>query len=178
VTANSDIEVRGSTPADQAAIVALYPRAFPDEDLRSLVTALLNEDEDVVSLVAESGGAILGHAVFTVCGLEKGSDRQVALLGPLCVDPGHQRQGIGGALIRKGFGCLGSLGIIRICVLGDPAYYGQFGFAPETGIDTPYPLPAEWHNAWQAMNLKNDGEAPNGRMIVPAPWRNPALWGS
>jgi putative acetyltransferase len=175
MTANSDLQIRDGTPTDRAAILALYPRAFPDEDLRALVTALLDEDEDVVSLVAETGGNILGHAIFTVCGLE-GSVHRVALLGPLCVDPGHQRQGIGGALIGAGLAKLQSAGAAQICVLGDPTYYGKFGFKPESRIDPPYPLPKEWRGAWQSRSLTGDVDLSMGRMAVPAPWRDPALW--
>lgn len=176
MTANNDVEIRGGAPADRAAILALYPRAFPDEDLRALVTALLDEDGGVVSLVAESGGNILGHAIITLCDLE-GSGHRVALLGPLCVDPARQRQGIGGALIGAGLTRMQSAGTAQICVLGDPAYYGKFGFKPESRIDPPYPLPKEWRGAWQSRRLTGDLDLPMGRMAVPAPWRDPALWG-
>lgn len=173
--AHSDVEIRDGTPADQAAILALYPRAFPGEDLRALVTALLDEDEGIVSFVAETGDNILGHVIFTACSLE-GSRHRVALLGPLCVDPGRQRKGIGGALIGAGLARMQSAGAAQICVLGDPAYYGKFGFTPETRIDPPYPLPKEWRGAWQSRSLTDDVNLPMDRMTVPGPWRDPALW--
>lgn len=169
------IEIRESRPGEQSAIQALYPRAFPEEDLLPVVTALLHETDGVISLVALSDGLVVGHAVFTDCGIE-GSDRRIALLGPLCVDPDHQRNGIGQALIREGIVCMGMRGAALICVLGDPEYYGRTGFLPERGISTPYPIPEEWRDAWQSVSTGEAVDGPKGRMIVPAPWRDPVLW--
>ena len=169
------IEIRESLPGDQGAVLALYPRAFPEEELRPTVTALLDETDGVISLVALSGDLVVGHALFTDCSVE-GSDWRIALLGPLCVDPDHQRNGIGQALIREGIACMGMRGTALICVLGDPGYYGRSGFLQERRISTPYPIPEEWQDAWQSVSAGEDVDGPKGRMIVPAPWRDPKLW--
>ncbi|MAO54557.1 MAG: GNAT family N-acetyltransferase [Rhodospirillaceae bacterium] len=169
------IDIRESLPGDQGAVLALYPRAFPEEELRPTVAALLDETDGVISLVALSGDLVVGHIVFTDCNVED-SDRRIALLGPLCVDPGHQRKGIGQALISEGIARMDARGVAHVCVLGDPNYYGRSGFLPERGISTPCPIPEKWRDAWQSVS-KGEGESrPKGRMIVPAPWRNPTLW--
>ena len=89
----TDIQVRISTPEDLPALDALYPAAFPDEDLRALMHELVRERSDTLSLVALHDGAVAGHIVFTTCPLEAG-DWRVALLGPLAVAPPYQRQGL------------------------------------------------------------------------------------
>jgi putative acetyltransferase len=61
-------------------------------------------------------------------------------------------------------------------VLGDPAYYARFGFRPERGVAPPFPIPEAWAEAWQGLALAPDAPAPQGRLTVPAPWADPALW--
>jgi len=168
--------LRAATAADAAGVAELYPRAFPDEELAGLVRALSGR-ADVLGLVAAAGGAILGHLLFTRCAVA-GQGKGIFLLGPFAVDPAHQRRGIGRALIDAGISRLAAAGATHVVVLGDPALYGRFGFAPETGILAPHPLPPAWQTAWQGLALPGAGPAPRGRLEVPAPWRDPALWAS
>lgn len=174
------IEIRESLPGDLASIEMLYPDAFPDEDLLPLVRALLREGPIVLSLAGVVDSSLVGHVIFTTCGVAAGTDNDallgVALLGPLAVAPAWQRQGIGRALVRAGFERLERAGVSQVYVLGDPAYYGRLGFVPETGVLPPYPLPAEWRGAWQAISLGGSEPPLRGRLSVPQPWRQPRLW--
>lgn len=171
-----ELEIRESGAGDRCAIEALYPEVFPQEDLLPLVRALLNEGADVHSLVALVDNAVAGHAVFTRCRVA-GSDAAVALLGPVAVLPRMQKRGIGSALIRDGLTRLETEGAAEVYVLGDPAYYGRFGFAPERQVVPPYDLPEEWRDAWQSVRLGGALASVGGRLTVPRPWRDPALWG-
>lgn len=168
--------IRESTPEDVPQLEKLYPRAFPEEDLLPVVRALLAETEDVMSLVAceSEGGTIIGHVIFTICGTDDGA-RTLALLAPLGVDPDHQRCGVGSALVHEGFVRLKALGMARVFVLGDPAYYSRFGFRTERSLMPPYQIPAEWAEAWQSLALR-DGGAKAGTLDLPEPWLEPKLW--
>jgi putative acetyltransferase len=168
------IEVRESLPADIAAVESLYAGAFPDEDLLPLVRQLLAGGSDFLSLVAISGPTIVGHVCFSACGIV-GSEEKLSLLGPLAVAPDWQRKGIGARLVREGLDRLKRGGVTQVQVLGDPAYYARFGFQPDDGVAPPYPLPAEWREAWQRIRLCN-GERVQGTLLVPRAWRRPALW--
>ena len=84
---------------------------------------------------------------------------------------------MGVELVRKGLERLAGGPTAKVLVLGDPAYYSRFGFAPERFIDPPYKLPAEWVEAWQSLALTGPGPEARGVLSVPAPWRDPALWG-
>ena len=169
------IEIRESGPADVAAIEALYARAFPEEDLLPLVRALAVEPRGVLSLVALAGGSLAGHVAFTECGIS-GSGAKAALLGPLAVAPDRQRSGIGTALVRAGLERLAAAGVVRVLVLGDPGYYGRFGFATEEKIAPPYPLPPAWRGAWQSLGLGGQDLRAVGRLEVPEPWCRRELW--
>ena len=170
-----EIEIRESLPSDVASIEKFYPDAFPDEDLLPLVRELLREGAFVLSLVGIVDRARVGHVIFTTCRIAGGTDN-VALLGPLAVAPACQRRGIGNALVREGLQRLKNAGVVQVYVLGDPAYYERLGFEPEAGVTPPYPLPDEWRGAWQSVSLQNAEQPPHGKLCVPQPWRQPALW--
>ena len=169
------IDIRESLPTDVSAIESLYPDAFPDEDLLPLVRDLLSAGSDVISLVAVADKALVGHVVFTACGIV-GRTEKVALLGPLAVAPARQRQGIGKAMVRAGLQRLEAAGASQVYVLGDPAYYGRFGFGPDDGVGPPYRLPEEWRSAWQSLSLRGSMPSLSGQLSVPQPWRRQDLW--
>jgi putative acetyltransferase len=167
--------IRPSTPEEAEAIIGIYPAIFPEEDLQPLVRDLLDEGEAVLSLGAVAEDEIIGHVVFTLCAVE-GSTEHIGLLGPLGVLPDRQGQGIGRALVQAGFEAMKQRGIAKVCVLGDPDFYGRYGFEAEKDIKPPYDLLAEWGGAWQSVML-NDNAAPvTGTLTPPKPWQNKALW--
>jgi len=169
------LEIRESRRDDSAAIESLYPEAFPEEDLLPLVRSLLNDAVVAISLVGTIDTRIVGTAIFTKCGV-LGNSADAALLGPLAVAPAWQRQGIGSAIVRAGLRRLEDAGVDRVYVLGDPAYYGRLGFLPESLVEPPFPLPAEWSGAWQSRNSGQITAPCAGKLSVPPQWLQPALW--
>jgi putative acetyltransferase len=167
--------IRHALPADLPAVEDLYAAAFPREDLRPLVRELSAMESGILLLVALRDGGLVGHAAFTRCGIAGGGE-DVALLGPLAVAPALQRQGIGRVLIEAGLEQLRRDGVRRVQVLGDPAYYGRVGFAPDDGLLPPYPLHPGWQGAWQSRLLDPGGASLRGTLVVPPAWRQPALW--
>jgi putative acetyltransferase len=169
------LELRDSVPADFGAIESLYPDAFPDEDLLPLVRDLLQDATITTSIVGVIDSRIVGHVIFTNCGVT-GQPTSAALLGPLAVVPAWQRHGIGSALVRTGLRQLEGRDVCLVCVLGDPAYYKRLGFRPESSVRPPFRLPAEYEGAWQAQELGDRAAPQSGELSVPAQWRQPALW--
>ena len=169
------MNIRDSNREDLEALKTLYPKAFPDEDLVPLVLELLDIRDDVLSLVAESDAGIVGHVVFTRCGVTGGT-ANVILLGPLAVAPASQKQGIGTALVRAGMDRVRQAGGDLVCVLGDPAYYSRFGFTGEHYLEPPYALPAEWEGAWQSLQIGDTPCSVAGKLTVPGPWNRRELW--
>ena len=167
--------MRLSRSTDLPSSERLYRDAFPSEDLWPLVSTLLDGVADVLSLVSVSESALAGHIAFTRCSVDAPASR-AALLGPLAVAPQLQRQGVGGALIREGLRRITAERAACVLVLGDPGYYARFGFSTETRITPPYPLASEWHTAWQSLHLGPADARCEGRLKLPPPWMNPALW--
>ena len=171
------VAVRGGRPGDHPQLAALYAAAFPTERLLPLVDAVLISDDCLASLVAVEGASVVGHMLLTRCSVPPDA-AQLALLGPLAVLPALQRRGIGTTLVKEALCQLAATAIARVFVLGDPAYYGRFGFAPERQVEPPLPIPPAWQTAWQSLPLSGAGIVRPGVLFVPAPWRDPSLWTS
>jgi putative acetyltransferase len=135
------LAVRDETPADFAAIRAVNEAAFGGAQEADLVDTLRRDGDLLLSLVADDGG-VIGHVAFSRVQLEGESDPAVAL-APVAVRPEWQRRGAGTALIEHGLQRLRQSGETLVFVLGEPAYYGRFGFAaaPAARFETPYPGP-------------------------------------
>ena len=138
---------------------------FPDEDLSALITALHAEPADVDVLTAQAKGAWIAMGCLTQCRV---GGQAISLLGPIGVHPDYQGQGLGRTLVEKLLGAVES----PVLVLGDPAFYGRFGFQAEQEIKPPYAIPKEWAPAWQSVGCQNL----SGVLEVPTPWQVPAYW--
>jgi putative acetyltransferase len=126
------VQIRREAQRDIPAIREVNRRAFDGEDEARLVDDLRSEGYVRLSLVAEEGGSIVGHIVFSeaVIWTERGEVAALAL-GPVAVTPERQGRGIGSALVREGLDrCAKTLYRI-VFVLGHPGYYPPFGFSAD-----------------------------------------------
>ena len=100
----------------------------------ALVRALRREAKPYLGLIAELEGRVVGQIAFSPVLIEGGSPPALGL-GPLAVEPGRQRSGIGSALVREGLRRCAALAEI-VVVLGHADYYPRFGFrsASERGL--------------------------------------------
>jgi putative acetyltransferase len=151
--------LRSARPDDHDAIVALTDAAFGGEEAALRV---VRELEPEISLVYEDDGAIVGHVMLTR--MEMGDHRPFQL-SPLSVAPSHQKRGIGSALTREALRLADELGEPLVLILGNPAYYGRFGFEPATplGLDSP----GSFGDAWMAVKLTAYDPAVRGRVVFP-----------
>lgn len=155
---NDSIRARAERPSDFAEVHAVNAAAFGQENEAVLVDALRQSPDWVagLSLVAQAGGALIGHILFSRCVIESpGSGAITSLaLAPLAVQPGWQRRGVGSALVRAGLAAAAAQGFGHVIVLGHPEYYPRFGFAPASrfGIYPPFEVPDE---AFMALALRS-----------------------
>lgn len=136
--------IRPEAPGDIAAIHAVHVAAFPTDGEARLVDTLRSGGQAVISLVAMLESHVVGHVLFSPVTLE-GTSGGVGL-APLAVLPAHQRKGIGGALIEAGIEGCRNTGLQYAVVLGDPRYYGRFGFlrAMDAGLGNEYGVDEEF----------------------------------
>ncbi|HWW65591.1 MAG TPA: N-acetyltransferase [Sphingomonadaceae bacterium] len=130
--------IRLEVPGDIHAIRAVTAAAFKDAAYSSqtearIIDALRGAGALSLSLVAEEQGRVVGHAAFSPVTIDGEAGRWFGL-EPVSVEPAHQRRGIGEALIREGLNRLIAGGAEGCVVLGDPAYYGRFGFVSDPDL--------------------------------------------
>ena len=135
------MHIRSETSSDEEAISALITAAFLEAehsggDEAEIVEALRRAGKLAVSLVATQDQSILGHVGFSPV-LINGKDLGWFGLARVAVMPGHQRKGIGTALIKAGLTTLNEKGASGCVVLGEPAYYSRFGFIADPALQLP-----------------------------------------
>ncbi|GAA2826217.1 putative acetyltransferase [Aminobacter aminovorans] len=157
----SMMSIRAATPRDREAIRLVEEHAFGQQAEAGLVDALVAEGDAVVELVAEEDGDVVGHILFSRLYIQNGGKTVPAVaLAPLAVEPDFHGTGIGGALVREAHIRLKDAGETLAVVLGDPAYYGRFGYSHDraAGFESDYQCDALQALAW--------GDAPETGKLV------------
>jgi putative acetyltransferase len=137
--------VRAEAAEDLEAIREVNRQAFGGEDEARLVDVLRDGGYARVSLVAEEGGQVVGHLLFSDLPIvtQSGTLHTLAL-APLAVLPTRQRQGVGSLLVWEGLRACAAAGHRIIVVLGHPDYYPRFGFSARLAepLKAPFSGPA------------------------------------
>ena len=133
--------IRPERPADIAAIARLTEAAFRDAAHTShteafIVDALRRAGQLTLSLVAEEDGRLVGHVAISPVAISSGAKNWFGL-GPISVAPDRQGRGIGTRLMNAALENLRGQHAAGCVVLGDPAFYGRFGFAVQPDMRLP-----------------------------------------
>lgn len=142
--------IRTEKPTDIAGIRAVTEAAFKDAAHSShtehyIVDALRERGELVVSQVAVRDGQVIGHVAVSPVAISDGSAGWFGL-GPISVAPSHQGQGVGTAFMQAALDALRAIGARGCVLLGEPAYYGRFGFRCVPDLALPG-VPGEYFQA-------------------------------
>ena len=147
---NAGVQIRDEQPSDADAIRRLHNEAFNGDVEGRLVDLLRKNNKALVSLVAAIGEDIFGHILFSAVSITGAAPDAPAVraigLAPVAVLPGFQRRGVGSRLVHEGLGRCKRAGYDLVVVLGDPAYYGRFGFraANTSGLENEYGVADEF----------------------------------
>ena len=134
--------VQREVPADHEAIRRIVYEAFhshPQHDPgsepteHSIIDGLRDAGALTLSLVAQDAGDIIGHIAFSRV-LIDAADVGWYGLGPLAVRPDRQKQGIGATLVREGLLQIQAVGAAGVVLVGEPEYYGRFGFRADSRL--------------------------------------------
>ncbi|MEV3820901.1 GNAT family N-acetyltransferase [Aeromonas dhakensis] len=136
-----NILIRPETVTDHDAIKAVTVAAFlkaphTDHNEQLIVRDLRQAGALSLSLVAEQAGQVVGHLCFSPVTISDGSERWYGL-GPISVSPELHGKGLGSRLMEAGLAELKGMGAAGCVVLGDPGFYGRFGFVSEPGLTLP-----------------------------------------
>ena len=134
--------IRSVEPNDRDAIVRLVGEAFASPSLDDHeevaiveITWERNASIDGLELVAVDGKAVVGYVLGARADL---GGRAVVGVAPLAVAVSHQRRGIGSALMNELIRRADDQGWALIALLGDPDFYGRFGFVGSSTCDIRY----------------------------------------
>ena len=174
--------IRQEQPDDVLVIRRLIAAAFAghphgDGSEHRIVDRLRDAGALSLSLVAMGDDGPVGHVAFTPVRIRDDSvDRHAASgwfgLGPLAVAAPFRRRGIGAGLVEEGLKRMRAGGAAGCVVLGDPAYYGRFGFQAAAPLVLPG-VPAaffmklvfvpscargevRYHEAFEALDVPDD----------------------
>jgi len=155
------LKIRNELPSDAPAIESLTIAAFKDAPHtngaeQAIVSALRSAGQLTLSLVAQEGEEIVGHVAISPVSISDGTPGWFGL-APVSVSPAHQRRGIGSQLIEAALAELKNSGASGCVVLGDPAYYGRFGFAATPRLLLPG-IPAEYFHALLLNGVWPEGD--------------------
>lgn len=89
-----------------------------------------------LSFCALEGGRLLG--VVRMWRVAVG-DQPVTFLGPLAVDATQRKAGLGGLLVSRAYHAAASAREKGVLLVGDPPYFGRFGFNAVPGVVMPGP---------------------------------------
>ncbi|MGO8826284.1 MAG: GNAT family N-acetyltransferase [Acidimicrobiales bacterium] len=153
--------VRPSRPDDAAGILAVVSDAFTD-DTRDATEELeivrrtwrACAQPNRIELVAVADGAVAGH-VLAAPGRVDGRASAIAGVAPVCVAPAHQNGGTGSALVRELIRCAEDRDWPLLVLLGDPAYYGRFGFTPADRLGLGWAPVGAGNPHFQALALRD-----------------------
>jgi putative acetyltransferase len=147
------VQIRSETPDDVDEIEALTASAFLNATHTShteqfIVAALRKAGKLSVSLVAEANSTLIGHVAISPVSISDGASGWFGL-GPISVLPQYRRQGVGSSLMCEALRILGERCASGCVVLGEPGYYGRFGFQADPDLVLPG-VPAQY---FQALSL-------------------------
>lgn len=136
------MNIRQAAVSDFPGIYNLVKTAFQtarvsDGKEQDFVTALRARPTylPALELVAENdAGTLLGHIMLTKTPLvtDSGQALPALMVAPLCTRLQNRSCGLGARLLHEGLRRAREQGYTCAFLLGDPVYYGRFGFRPVT----------------------------------------------
>ncbi len=160
--------IRPEHARDVEAIRRVNVEAFGGTTEADLVDRLRDRAKLLLSMVAESGGEVIGHVAFSPVVFESGACCRGVGLGPMAVLPSAQKRGVGSSLVEEGLKRCRQLQYEFAVVLGHPTYYPRFGFTPASrfAIRCNWQVPDE---VFMALELRPGGLAAASGLVLYEP---------
>jgi predicted N-acetyltransferase YhbS len=170
-----EINIRQERERDYPEVFKLVEEAFKtmkfaDGDEQFLVERLRKSAAFVpeLSLVAESGGKLIGHVLLTKVHIfDNNTNFECLCLAPVSVLPEFHRKGIGSCMIHYAHEKALELGFTAVLLVGHPEYYPKFGYkkASSFGIRYSFEAPDEACMALELITGALQGKS--GTVVFP-----------
>jgi putative acetyltransferase len=164
--------IRPEEAKDRAAVYQLNVLAYNRDDEARLVEELRDGHHARLSLVADAGGHVMGYVCFSAVQImTDDGPMQALVLAPLAVHPEQQQHGLGTTLVKDGLYLAAQRHHRVVLVVGDPAFYGRFGFSAELTRNLKSRFSGENFLAMELMQGALKGVS--GMVMFPAPFAGP-----
>ncbi len=149
------ISVRDAKEGDSTAIRKVLVENFPSSAEADLVDRLISDGAARITIVAVEDENLAGYCMFS----EMEAPFRALGLGPVSAARAMRGKGVGSLLIREGLHRAEAEDWQGVFVLGNPEYYGRFGFNRElaSGFENPYAGPYFLASALGANSLPASG---------------------
>lgn len=137
--ASNELIIRREQLSDYDEIEQVIQLAFEDAPYSAqqehlIVQTLRSAGALNPGIVAQVSADIIGFAGVSPVQISDGAAHWYGL-GPIAVLPGFQGQGVGSMLVDDILSRLKSMGAAGCVVLGDPDFYGRFGFETDQRLE-------------------------------------------
>lgn len=153
-------------------IETLLDESFGDDRLsRTSYAVRLGSDaiSELSFVITYDDIVIASIACWQICLKDGDNIISLTMVGPIAVSASHQNLGLGRQLVSKVIETAAKIHDVThdiLMMIGDPEYYGQFGFAAWTGANWTLPGPYEKHR----LLLRGDISAlPKNGILGPYP---------
>ena len=134
-------DIRSEEAGDEEGVRQVLRSSFRRDAEVTLVDQLRSHDKATISLVAICDGEVVGHVMFSPITVQYAFAGFRGLgLGPIGVRQEYQNNGIGVMLVQRGIETCREMSIDVVFVLGNPDFWGRFGFteARQYGLSSEY----------------------------------------
>ena len=136
-TPSAPVRIETETPADAAAVEALVLAAFGPGRYAKTAERLRERASVVAGFVAREDGAVIGSVRLWAITI---GDTRAVFLGPIAVEAGNRRGGLGAELVQACLAFAGSGDAAGVLLVGDVPYFERFGFRKAEGVVMPGPV--------------------------------------
>lgn len=133
---SSNYQILDEQPQHVEEVQRVTIAAFASAELgyhgeAELVATMRRRCPNHLSLVASDGRQVVGHVFFSPATIRTAAGSWCGMaLGPMAVEPSHQRCGVGTKLVIAGLRRLDGQRTSFAVVFGHPSFYSRFGFEP------------------------------------------------
>lgn len=131
------LRIEAEHPSDAQSVEALVLAAFGPGRFAKTAERLRERATLAAGFVAREGGRVIGSVrLWNV----RVGDTLAFFLGPIAVDTSSRSAGLGADLVEACIAHAKANGAAGLLLVGDPPYFGRFGFVAASDVRLPGPV--------------------------------------
>ena len=133
----TQVHIDLETAADAVAVEAVVLAAFGPGRFAKTAERLRERGAATVGFVAREDSRVIGSVRLWPIRV---GDTEALFLGPIAVEAGSRRAGLGADLVAACIDHARATGASGVLLVGDSPYFSRFGFGPSPDVDLPGPV--------------------------------------